>query len=168
MKPSSWVGLALAAVLLIVGIVAYFLPSASPETSETLIRQSLRDAESAAKARRVADVMEVISDDFQAGLWNKARLRLTLVRSLRNGRGVEYDVHVNEPRILPSPKGNLGERLVITRFSAFYSGSGEDIWGSDLLTLVMRQETRRRYLFFTRPRWRIVSVVNAPPVPLLE
>lgn len=161
-------GLIVAAALLLMGGVIYVAQSGPTRTAEALIRESLRDAEMAAKARRTSGVMEIISEDFQAGMWNKARLGVTLARSMRDGRGVDYDVHVNEPQILPSPKGNPNERLVITRFTAFYSGTGEDIWGSDLLTLALRKESRRRRLIFSEPRWRIVSVVNAPPMPLLE
>jgi hypothetical protein len=87
------------------------------------------------------------------------------MRAMQSGRGVNYDVHVNEPRVLPSPKGDPNERLVVTRFAVFYGGSGDDIWNADLVTLVMRKEYRRKWLFLEEPRWRVVSVANLPPFP---
>ena len=166
MKRSSWIGLAIALLLLIAGGVLFVAIPREARSPEELIRASLRDAEAAAKARHVSGVMETVSESFQAGMWNKARLRLTLMRSMRDGRGVDYDVRVNEPHILPSPKGDPDERLVITRLSAFYSDSGENLWGSGPLTLVMRKESRRRYLFFPEPYWRIVSIVGVPPTAI--
>ena len=166
MKRSSWIGLIVAALLLGAGVFLFVSRQGAARTPNELIRASLNDAEVAAKSRSVNDVMAIISEDFQAGMWNKARLRLTLMRSMRDGRGVDYDVRVNAPRILPSPRGNPDERIVITRLSAFYSDGGEDIWGSGPLTLVMRKESRRRYLFFPEPYWRIVSVANITPTPL--
>jgi len=159
--------IALFVALLLVGIGVFWIAGTSgpKKTPEELITESLADAETAARRRHPAEVMEVISDKFQAGLWNKDRLRLMLIRSMQQGRGVDYDVRVNAPRILSSPNGNPDERIVISRLSAFYTGTGEDIWGSGPLTLVMRKESRRKWLFFSEPRWRIVSVANVPPLP---
>jgi hypothetical protein len=159
--------IALFVALLLVGVgVFWILGTAGPrKTPDELIRESLADAETAAKRRSPAGVMEVVSDSFQSGVWNKDRLRLMLARSIQQGRGIDYDVRINAPRILPSPNGNPDERIVISRLSAFYTGTGEDIWGSGPLTLVMRKETRRKWIFFSEPRWRIVSVANVPPLP---
>jgi len=165
MKRSSKIALLVALLFVGAGVLWIMAASGSPKTPEELITKSLSDAETGAKRRHPAEVMEVISNTFQAGMWNKDRLRLVLVRSMQQGRGVDYDVRVNLPRILPSPAGKPNERIVISRLSAFYTGTGEYIWGSGPLTLVMRKESRRKWLFFSEPRWRIVSVANVPPVP---
>jgi hypothetical protein len=68
-------------------------------------------------------------------------------------------VRVLKPNVLPvqnKPK----ERIVITRLTAFYTDTGDNIFGSGNMTLVMREETERRYFLFSQPRWRIVSVVG--------
>lgn len=162
MKPSSKMGLIVAVLLIMVG--SFLLLSREPNLPpETLIQQSLRDAEKGAKNHSARRVMDVISEDFHAGMWNRKQLYLQVVQSMRNGRGTDYDAHVTEPRILPSPKGNPNERLVFTRLSVFENGSGQDIWGSGMLTLVMRKEYRPRLLVFREPYWRIVSVANIPP-----
>lgn len=165
MKKSSWAALIVALLCIAGGIGFRVLTSVPDPTPEQAIAQTLQDAEEAARRGQVSGVMEAVSDDFQAGPWNKARLRLILSRSLAQGRGTDYDVRINAPRILSSPKNRPDERVVISKMSAFYSGSGDDIWGSGPLTLVMRKESRPRLWVLREPRWRIVSVANVPPIP---
>lgn len=166
MKTSSKITLALAAALMLLGGLTLFFLSQPPKvTAEELIVRSLEDAEAGAKRRSASAVIESISENFQAGPWNKKRLYIYLVQQMKNGRGINYDVRINKPRILPSPKGNPDERIVISKMSAFYTDSGDDIWGSGPLTLIMRKETRTRWLLFSEPRWRIVGVANIPPLP---
>lgn len=156
----------MAVLLLSIGIAVLFVALSPPKISaEQGIRQSLQEAEDAGKARNANRVMNVISEDFQAGMWNKKRLYIYLLRAMRQGRGMDYDVHVNKPRILPAAKDKPTQRVVISKVSAFYTGTGEDIWGSGAMTLVMRQETRRKWIFFEEPVWRIVSIANIPPLP---
>ncbi|MES2463237.1 MAG: hypothetical protein V4671_21865 [Armatimonadota bacterium] len=159
MKTTSKIILGLAALLLFVGgFLLWRIQSAPKLTPEQQIIASLRDAEDAARRHSVGGVMNLVSDDFRAGQINKQRLRLLLNRSFQNGRGVNYDVRVNTPRILPSPKGNPEERLVFTKASVFFAETGDDIWGSNPITLVMRKEEQTRWLFLREPRWRIVAV----------
>jgi hypothetical protein len=166
MKTSSKIGLACAAALLLLGcLTLFFLAQPSKATAEELIRKSLQEAEAGAKRRSANAVMSAISEDFEAGPWNKKRLYVYLIQQMRNGRGVHYDVRINQPRILPSPRGNPNERVVISKMSAFYSDSGDDIWGSGPLTMVMRKESRPRLLVFSEPHWRIVGVASLPPLP---
>jgi hypothetical protein len=168
MKTSSKIALVAATLLIGLGIFITLGTRRTEATPEQLIQQSLQDAENAARNRNASGVIEVISNDFQAGMWNKDRLRLMVIRSIQSGRGVDYNVRVNAPRILPSPKGDADQRIVISKMTAFYSGSGEDIWGSGPLTMVMRKESRPKWLVFSEPRWRIVSLANVPPMPLEE
>lgn len=165
MRTSSKVGLGIALLMLLVGGVWLLLPRAPSYTPEQLITQSLRDAEEAARRRSASGVMEVVSEDFRSGPWNKKRLQLMVIRSMSQGRGVDYNARVNAPRILPSPRGNPDERLVVSKLSVFYSSTGEDIWGTGPLTFVMRKEERRRWLVFSEPRWRIVAIASLPPIP---
>jgi hypothetical protein len=168
MKTSSKIALVAATLLLCLSaflVIATRQPNTPPEV---LINQSLQDAENAAKRRNASGVIEVISNDFQAGMWNKERLRLIVIRSIQSSRGVDYDVRVNAPRILPSPKGDPDQRIVISKMTAFYTGTGDDIWGSGPMTMVMQKESRRKWLFFREPRWRIVSFANVPPMPMEE
>lgn len=166
MKRSSKIGLILAGIFLLTAGLLLFSGARGPKpTPEMRIAEALSDAEEGARRRRVSDVMEVVSKDFRAGSLNRDRLRLLLMRSLNQGRGVRYDVQVTKPRIFPSPKGRANERLVVSRFSVFFTDSGDSIWGTDSVTLVMREETRRKWLFFQEPHWRIVSIANLPPIP---
>jgi hypothetical protein len=166
MARSSRFGLLAVAVLLLLGARLYLGSRPAVTNPDDLIRASLDDAAAAARHGDVGGIMDSVSDDFHAAGWNKARLRLLLNRTITQGRGTDYDVHVNLPTIRPSPVGRSNERLVITRFAAFYTGSGEDIYKSnDAVMLVMRAETRRRYLVFSEPRWRIVSILNPPALP---
>lgn len=151
--------------MLLGGLTLFFLSQPPKATAEELIVKSLQDAESGAKRRSASAVIETISEQFQAGPWNKKRLYVYLIQQMKNGRGVHYDVRINAPRILPSPKGNPDERIVISKMSAFYTDSGDDIWGSGPLTMIMRKESRTRLLLFQEPRWRIVGVANLPPMP---
>jgi hypothetical protein len=162
MRLSSKFGLIGATLLILIGTLLY-LGRVPDVPAEELIRQSLRDAETGARNHSTHQIMEVISDDFRAGMWDKRRLYLQVLHSLRDARGTDYDTHLAAPRILPSPKGDSNQRLVLTRLSIFESGSSDDIWGSGDLTLVMRKESRPRLLFFREPYWRIVSVANLPP-----
>lgn len=155
----------LAAVFLLIGGFLILRTRTGPEpTPEERIAQALHDAQEAARNRDLNGVMDLVSDDFRSGELNKQRLRLLLSRELRDSRGTNYDVHVNAPRILPGPKGDPKQRIVITQASVFWADTGDSIWGSNPITLLMREESERRWLFFTQPRWRIVSVneLNLP------
>ena len=159
MKTTSKIVLGIATLLLFVGgLLLWRLQSTPKLTPEQQIVASLADAEDAAKRHSVGGVMDLVSNDLSAGQVNKARLRLLLSRSFQNGRGVNYDVHVNAPRILPSPKGDPKERLVFTKASVFFAETGEDIWGSNPITLVMREEQQPFGLLLRVPRWRVVAV----------
>lgn len=162
---SKFVLIAAALMLMIGGGFLVFTGQSRPVPPEQLIRASLQDAELAAKNRNANGVIEVISDDFKAGVWDKKRLYAYLLRAFRQSRGTNYNVRVNEPRILPSSRGNADERLVISKMSAFYAESGEDIWGSGPLTMVMRKEARRKWLVFEEPRWRIIGIAGMPLLP---
>lgn len=164
MKRSSVVLLIVALVLMGAGGF-WILGAQKPASPDVLITQTLKDMENGARRRNTNAVLEGVSDEFNSGGLSKDRLRLLLIRSFRQSQGVEYDAHINAPRILPSPKNNPNERLVFTRASVFYTGTGENIWGSDTLTLVMRQETRRKWLVLREPYWRVVSIANLPPLP---
>ena len=137
-------------------------PAASPELQ---IAEALQDASDAAKRGSVDGVMEVVSDDFKSGVLTKQRLRLLLMRSQQSARGVNYDVKVTPPRILPAGE-KPDERVVMSRLAVFDAVGGDTYWGADGLTFVMRKEKRRRFLFFTEPRWRVISVANLPPFPV--
>lgn len=163
MKTSSKIMLALAVLLVVAGGFLFAVQGEKP-TPDALIRQSLSEAENAARRGSAGGVMDSVSDDFKSGPWDKTKLRLLLARSLKAGKGTDYNVRVNAPRIMPSPKGKPDERLVTTQFSAFYSDNGENIFGTGPVVMVMRQETERKWLFFREPKWRIVSIVNAPPI----
>ena len=165
MKTSSKITLVVAALLLFAGGFVWIINRGATPTPDALIRQSLQEAEDAARNGSVGGVMASVSDDFKSGAWDKTRLRLLLAQTLRNGRGTDYNVRVNAPRIMPSPKGNQNERLVTTQFAAFYSDNNENIFGSGPVVLVMREENQRKWLFFREPKWRIVSVVNMALVP---
>lgn len=165
MKTSSKIVLAAALVLL--GAAGLLVGQRqAPPTREELIRQSLRNAEEAAQRRDVRGVMEVISNDYKdaRGL-NKARLRLLLTRSINQGRGVDYNVKINQPRIFPDKAEPEKKALVVTKFAVFYAENNGNIWGTDAVTLAMRKESRRKWLLFSTPVWRIVSVANLPPLP---
>lgn len=167
MQTSSKLILGIAALLLLIGGFLIFHTQSGPQpTPEDRIIEALHDAQTAARNRDLNGVMDLVSEDFRSGDWNKQRLRLVLARTLRDSRGEHYDVHVNAPRILPSPDHDPNKRVVITQASVFWSDTGEDIWGTNPVTLVMRQETTRHWLFFTEPRWRIISVseLNLPGV----
>ena len=168
MKTSSKISLAVALVLLFGGGFLWFALGGEKPTPDALIRQSLSDAEDAARRGYAGGVMDSVSDDFNSGGWDKTKLRLLLARTLKSGRGTNYNVRVNAPRIMPSPKGNQNERLVTTQFSAFYNDSGESIFGSGPVVLVMREETERKWLFFREPKWRIVAVPNLPGLPGMD
>jgi hypothetical protein len=88
---------------------------------------------------------------------------LLLTRSRNNARGVNYDVHINAPRILPAQKND--ERVVMSRCSVFNSVGGDSYWDTGGITMVMRKETRTKWLFFQEPQWRIVAVPNLPMLP---
>lgn len=167
MRRSSWVGLGAALVFLFAAAGwFFFLRGGTPPTPEMLITESLSDAERAARKRNLSGVMEIVSQDFSAAGMNRDRLRLLLLRALNQSRGVSYNVQVTKPRIFPGPQGDNNKRLVISRLSVFYNDSGETIWGSnEPLVFVMREETRRKWLFLKEPRWRIVGVANLPPIP---
>jgi len=152
------------------GILLSQIISGPPPPAEVAIAGALHDAQDAARNRDLGGVMELVSDDFKSGDWNKPKLRLYLARELRNSRGTNYDVHVNAPKILPSPTGAPDERMVVTQASVFWADTGDNIWGSNPITLVMREETRRKWLIFTEPRWRVISVaeMNLPGSNNLE
>jgi hypothetical protein len=136
-------------------------PAATPELQ---IAESLQEAADAAQAGKVGAMMDLISDDFKSGVLNKTRMRLLLTRAHNSGRGVKYDVKVTPPKILESADKDPKQRVVFTSASVLGDGS-ETLWGGNQLTLVMRQESRRRNLFFTEPHWRVVSIANMPPLP---
>jgi hypothetical protein len=159
MKTSSKLVLGIAALLLLIAVVMMAAHNTGPPlTPEQEIVVSLHDAQQAAEHRNLDGVMELISDDFHGGSWTKPRLQLYLSREMNNSRGMSYDVHVNAPRILPAPNGDPNERMVVTQASVFWADTGEDIWGTNPVTLVMRRETRRHWIFFTQPEWRVVGV----------
>ena len=165
MRASSKIGFAVAALLLALGLTIVFWGRRTPPTPEALIAQSLNDAEEAAKRRDARGVMDVVSESFKAGPLTRKTLNLQLIRAFQSGRGVDYDVQVNRPTVLPSPGGREDERLVVSRFAVFYAATGDDIWSTEPVTIVMRREWQRKWLVLREPRWRVVSVANMPPFP---
>jgi hypothetical protein len=165
MKRSSWIILPLALLSIVGGVVLVGAINQTEPAPEILIAQSLEEAERAGARGNVSGVMESISEDFQSGGMNKTRLRLLLTRSQNNARGVDYDVHVNAPKILPARADKPDERVVMSKFSVFSPSDGSSYWGTDGVTLVMRKESKTKWLLLQEPRWRIISVANLPPFP---
>lgn len=151
-------------VLLLVGAGLWSLAPRPAATPELQIAESLQEAADAAQAGQVSAMMDLISEDFKSGMLNKARMRLLLNNAKQTGRGVKYDVKVTPPTILESPTKDPKQRTVFTSASVMGDGS-ETLWGGSQLTLVMRQESRRRNLFFSEPHWRVISIANMPPLP---
>ncbi len=169
MEKSSRVALVLAVVFLLIGGIFYIANDIPDKTPEALIQESLADAQKAAQRGDVGGIMDIVSDDFRSGAWNRTTLRLLLARTLRDSRGMDYSVRVNAPKIQPSPNGRLDERLVLTQFAAFSPQTGDDYYKSKGgVMLIMRAEKRRRLLFFTEPRWRIVSILNMAALPFSD
>ena len=167
MKRTSW--LALAAGLILLAAAGLLVVNARPQpTRETLIRQALREAEEAAKKRSVGGVMGIVSNDYKdASNLNKDRLRIALARSYQMARGMSYDVRVKSPTVVPD-QTNPDEALVFTTISVVdATGGGQELWGGagQTITFKMRRETGRKWLVFPEDRWRVVSVVNLPPLP---
>lgn len=166
MKTSSKVALVVAIFMLIGGGLLWVANNSRPATPDQLIIQTLKDAETAARRGSVNGVLDTVSDDFSAGGWNKAKLRILLMKTLGQSRGTNYSVAIHPPKIMLSPKGRLDERLVMTRFAAFNTDTGDDIYKTnDPPVLLMRQETRRKWLIFNEPYWRVAGVVNLPALP---
>jgi hypothetical protein len=158
---------AFGALLVLIGVVWSLKPN-TPKTADEQIRLALADAQDAARRGNVGELMDLVSGDFKSGLLNKDRLRLVLNRSKASSRGVDYDVRMNAPQILPARADKPDERVVMGRFAVFDAMGGDTYWKADSLTLVMRRETRRHNLIFSEPRWRVVSVANLPPLPGLD
>lgn len=165
MQNRSKIGLLVAALVFLLGVGGILIGRQKAVPPETLIRQSLNEVEAAAKRGDTNGVMKIVSEDFRAGMFTKKALSLRLLQAFRNGRGVDYDVHVNQPQILASPKGKTNERLVISQFAVLYAATGDDIYNTTPVTLVMREEFKRKWLFFKEPVWRVVSVVGVMPLP---
>jgi hypothetical protein len=167
-KRSSRIALALAVVLLgAAGVVLLLTVSDPPARPETLIRNALRQAEEAARNRDVGGVMDIVSDDYKdASGFNKARLRLILARSFQQAgnMGMGYDVRVSVPQVVFDER-KAGQALATTTVAAVETGSGENLWGGQPVTLVFRRERVRRWLLFSEDRWRVTSIVNLPPLP---
>ena len=163
MSKVSKIVVALCTLLLLVAGIWSLAPR-PPATPELQIAESLQEAADAAQARKVSQLMDLISDDFKTGGMTKSLLHLQLARAHNSGRGVKYDVRVMPPKILPSADGDPNQRVVFTSASVLGDGD-ETLWGGNQLTLVMRKETRRRNLLFTEPHWRVISIANLPPLP---
>jgi hypothetical protein len=151
-------------LLLLVAAGIWSLAPRPAATPELQIAESLQEAADAAQAGRVSAMMDLISDDFKSGMLNKARMRLLLNNAKSSGRGVQYDVKVTPPKVLESADKDPKQRIVFTSASVLGDGS-ETLWGGNQLTLVMRQESRRRNVLFTEPHWRVISIANMPPLP---
>lgn len=165
-KTSSKVALIAAFFLLIGGGLLWLANNYRIATPDQLITQTLKDAEDAARRGSVNGVMDTISDDFSAGGLDKAKVKLLLLKTMGQSRSSDYSVAIHPPKIMLSPKGRPDERLVTTQFAAFNPDTGEDIYRtSEPPVLLMRQETRRKWLFFSEPYWRVAGVVNMPALP---
>jgi hypothetical protein len=151
-------------LLLLVAAGIWSLAPRPAATPELQIAESLQEAADAAQAGRVSAMMDLISDDFKSGMLNKARMRLLLNNAKSSGRGMQYDVKVTPPKVLESADKDPKQRIVFTSASVLGDGS-ETLWGGNQLTLVMRQENRRRNVLFTEPHWRVISIANMPPLP---
>ncbi|MBB6053510.1 hypothetical protein [Armatimonas rosea] len=151
-------------LLLLVAAGIWSLAPRPAATPELQIAESLQEAADAAQAGHVSAMMDLISEDFKSGMLNKARMRLLLNNAKSSGRGVKYDVKITPPKVLESADKDPKQRVVFTSASVLGDGS-ETLWGGNQLTLVMRQESRRRNLFFTEPHWRVISIANMPPLP---
>lgn len=168
MKRSSKVILSIAGLLLAVAGLLLFVNSRPRPRPEELIRAALNDAASAAQKRSVGGVMQVVSEGYRdSNNLNKQRLALLLNRSYRMSRGTAYSAHVNVLRVVPDEKRPRDEALVFTTVSVFNPSTNEQYYGSNdqTVTFKMRREPGRRYLIFPDEHWRIVSVVNLPPLP---
>jgi hypothetical protein len=157
----------LVSLALIVFSLAWWLLAPRPRLSiDAQIAQSLRDAEEAARRGDVNGVLDAVSDDFSAGMLTKPRLRLLLLRARQSARGVDYEIQVNPPQILPARADRPQERVVISRFTAFDGISGASYWATESLTLMMRVERRSSWMPWAGECWRIVGVPNLPPIPV--
>ena len=164
MKRSSWVAL-VAAVLLLGGSgVLLVVRGGKRPTPEQLIRQSLRDVEEAGRKRSVGGVMSAVSKDYKdAAGFNKDRLRLLLARAVQDTQNRTFDVRVT-PRNISFLPGNRDQATVVVQTAVVDTQNGETIWGGDqLITLVMRRESRRKWLVFSDDVWRVVGAANLPP-----
>jgi len=168
MKTTSKIALAVAGVLLAVAALLVVVNIRPRPDRDTLIKASLTEVEHAAKARSVGGVMQFVSSDYKdASNLTKDRLTLVLARSYRMARGTRYNVHVNVLKVVPDAKDPKNAALVFATVSVLDPNSGQELYGSggQPLTLQMRREPGRRYLVLPEDHWRIVSVVNMPPLP---
>jgi hypothetical protein len=168
MKPSSKITLAVAGALLAVAALLVVVNTRPRPDRDTLIKSALSEVEQAAKARSVGGVMQFVSSDYKdASNLNKDRLALMLARSYRMARGQRYNVHVNVLKIVPDAQDPKNAALVFATVAVLDPASGQELYGNSgqPLTLQMRREPGRRYLLFPEDHWRIVSVVNMPPLP---
>jgi type II secretory pathway pseudopilin PulG len=163
MKRSSQITLIASAALVAAGGVALAIPRDAELTEEEAITQTLQRAEDAARRGSTEGVMACISDDFKAGVLDKTRLRLMLMRAQKNARGVRYDVSVNAPRFLPKDPAQPDQRTVISKFAAF--GESESFWSTEPVMLVMRKEEERSWIFFKHPIWRVRACPALPALP---
>ncbi len=168
MKPTSKIALVVASVLLTVAALLVIVNTRPRPDRDTLIKSSLAEVEQAAKARSVGGVMQYVSSDYKdASNLNKDRLTLILARSYRMARGTRYNVHVNVLKVVPDAHDPKNAALIFAAVSVLDPASGQELYGSggQPLTLQMRREPGRRYLVLPEDHWRIVSVVNMPPLP---
>ena len=164
MKKRSWFALAAALLLFLTGGLLILGQRPQPRP-ETLITEALRQAEEAAKKRNTAGVMQIVSEKYKdSSNQSKEKLRTQLTRAYLLARGVEFDVQVQPPKITFSTN-KPDEALVMTTITVINTGTRDELWGGVPLTLVMRREPERRWLLFPQDRWRIISVVNLPPLP---
>jgi hypothetical protein len=165
MRVTSWRVLAASAALALLGGGAALWPRPENLSPEQGIARAIEGAEEAARRGSVEGILEYVADDFKSGMLDKARLRLLLMRASKNSRGVDYDVRFNAPRFLPADPKTPDQRTVISRFAAFEAVGGETLWGTEGVMLVMRKETRRKWLVFSEPVWRVASCPALPPLP---
>ena len=162
--PRSRQGLIAFAFLFVLGVVIIYITTLPKPTPEEQIREVLLRTQAAAKQGDISGATDILSEEFQAGGLTRKRVRLLLMEENRNHTGAGYDLQFIDPQILPTPDNAPDKRLVMMRISVSSADGGNPLWssGGTPLTLLMQKETRRVYLFFPVPTWRITAAPGLP------
>lgn len=144
------------AVLLL--CVGYFAAHGDQGTDEAQILSMIERTRQAVQDKNLSDAMSHVSADYRDGMGiNYDRLRMVGVEAFRSASEINLKVY--------SPKVKLhGENAdVDTQVSITVGGPGGiNLYPARAVTLKLRKEPTRRFMFFHVQEWKIISTDGLP------
>lgn len=157
MKKTSWVILAVIAVLIVILIIMNASQN-NALTSEVQISLLIKDAKSAVEQKDVRRTMSLISDTYSdSNGMSRSSLRGMVIRAYKDFD--HYSVALNKADI--KVNGDTAKVELDVRVSGTYQHQNSEVFNGPI-TLTLIKEPALRWLIFPTSKWRVSGTTGLP------